>query len=126
GPLAFPAAVLDVHGTIRAGINLLRRTFKLEKKREVLFESGVMPEWEFKAKRDGVKAKRDGEKEDRFDLFVIAHWQEWNEAGILWDKRNSIAQCDKSGVSLGPMKLGAFSARCRRSLGLRYLSGYIG
>jgi hypothetical protein len=106
-PVAFRAAVLNAHGTIEAGINLLRRTFKLE-----------TPLWKFKAKRN--------EKEDRFDLFVIAHWQEWNEADILWDKRNSIAQGDKSGVSLGPMKLGAFRARCTRSLKLRYLPGYIG
>ena len=121
-PVAFREAVLDAHGTIQAGINLLHRVFMLKKKTEVLFGSGIMPVWEFKAKRD-----EKAEKNDRFDLFVIAHWQEWNEAGILWDERNSIAQCDKSGVSLGPMKLGAFKVRCgKRGLGLRYLLGYIG
>jgi hypothetical protein len=136
-PVAFRAAVLDAHGTIQAGINLLHRVFTLGKKTEVLDGSRVTPVWKFEAKRvkakrvkakfkaKRVKAKRD-EKNDRFDLFVIAHWQEWNEAGILWDERNSIAQCDKSGVSLGPMKLGAFVARFQRGLGLRYLPGYIG
>jgi hypothetical protein len=91
-PVAFPDAVLDAHGTIQAGINLLHRAFTLEKKTEVFFESGVMPVWEFKAKRN-----EKNEKDDCFDLFVIAHWKYWNEANILWDKRNSIAQCDKSG-----------------------------
>ena len=56
-PVAFRAAVLDAHGTIQAGINLLHRAFTLEKKTEVLFGSGMMPVWEFKAKRD--KAKRE-------------------------------------------------------------------
>jgi hypothetical protein len=120
-PVAFRAAVLDVHGTIQAGINLLHRAFTLEKKAEVFSGSGVMPVWEFKAKRN-----EKNEKQDRFDLFVIAHWKYWNEAGKLWDERNSIAQGDKSGVSLGPMSLGAFRMRCAHRLKLRYLPGYIG
>jgi hypothetical protein len=115
-PVAFRAAVLDAHGTIQAGIKLLHRAFTLEKKTEVLYGSGIMPVWKFKARRN--------EKDDRFDLFVIAQWQEWNEAGILWDMRNYLAQ--KSEVSLGKMSRGAFAMRFQHGLGLRYLPGYIG
>jgi hypothetical protein len=115
-PVAFRVAVLNAHGTIQAGIKLLRRAFTWKKKTEVFYGSSVTPVWKFKAKRN--------EKEDRFDLFVIAHWQQWNEAGILWDARYSIAQ--ESELSLGKMSQRAFYMRCTRSLGLRYLPGYIG
>ena len=71
-----------MHGTIQAGIKLLHRAFTLEKKTEVVDGSGITPVWKFKAKRNEKEDRERNEKEDRFDLFVIAHWQEWNKAGI--------------------------------------------
>lgn len=109
-PVAFLDAVLDVHGTIQAGINLLHRAFTLEKKMVVFLESGVTPVWEFKAKRS--------EELDRFDLFLIAHWAEWNEKGTPLEDRNRLAQ--KSEVSLGKMERTTFSMRYTK-LGLRYI-----
>lgn len=110
-PVAFRAAVLNEHGTIQAGINLLHRAFTLEKKTEVIDGSGVKPLWKFEAKRN--------EKDDCFDLFVVAHWEKWNEAGILWDARFFLAQDDRQ---LSPRNMGfdAFYKRCTREMGLKY------
>jgi hypothetical protein len=99
-PVAFRAAVLNAHGTIQAGINLLHRAFTLE-----------TPLWKFKAKRN--------EKEDRFELFVIAHWQEWNEKGVLWNRRFFDAQDDRQ-LSPRNMGLDGFKKRCTREMGLIY------
>ena len=111
-PVAFRAAVLNEHGTIQAGINLLHRAFTLEKKTEVIDGSGVKPLWKFEAKRN--------EKDDRFDLFVIAHWEEWNEAGILWDARFFLAQDDRQ---LSPRNMGLDAFRKRYTqMGLKYMA----
>jgi hypothetical protein len=110
-PVAFRAAVLNAHGTIQAGINLLHRAFTLEKKTEVPYGSRLTPVWKFKAQRN--------ERDDCFDLFVIAHWQEWNEKGVLWDRRFFDAQDDHQ-LSPRNMGLDAFKKRCTGEMGLIY------
>ena len=74
--------------------------------------------WSLQEKKD-----KGFEERDRFDLWLIAHWQEWNEKGIRLEARNRLAQ--ESEVSLGPMGRTTFSMRYK-SLGLRDLRGYIG
>ena len=112
-PVAFRDAVLDEHGTIQAGINVLHRAFALVKKGDVFYGSRAMPVWKF-----GAKLNEKDIRDDCFDLWVIAEWSRWNKAGYLWDDRNDHAMASE--VSLGSMSLGAFHMRCVR-LGLRYI-----
>jgi hypothetical protein len=57
---------------------------------------------------------------DLFDLWIIAHWEEWNLNGVWWKSRHSDAEEEEA--SIGKMQLDAFIRRCGR-MGLKYLVG---
>ena len=48
------------------------------------------------------------------DLWIIAHWVDWNVAGIRWDEHNYLAQTESGEMSLGKMEFKTFVRRCTR------------
>jgi hypothetical protein len=104
--LPFRDVAFDVHGTIEAAGNFLRKHFWWER---------VAPEivgMELSAFRLRVRNYR----EEGFELFVIAHWEGWNTQGVTWEKRNGIVR--RSG-ECGWMQVNTFVQRCHR-MGLIY------
>ena len=76
--VVFDGISLDGHGVTAAAIHLLLRAFRWKEGQRVLSWE-EMSVWELHERRSY--------EEDNRDLWVIAHWQDWNEAGILWDDR---------------------------------------
>ena len=107
GHLPFRDVALDDHGTIAAAIRVLGRCFWWERATEI----DGSPVWRLRVRRYGDVG---------FELFLIAHWVDWNAAGIRWDERNYLAQnCE---MALGKMELKTFVRRCER-LGFTHCFG---
>jgi hypothetical protein len=107
--VVFRGVVPDEHGVTVAAVRVLFRAFEWKKTDRVfLWEDTDVwrPTW------------RRSHAEDNFDLWIIAHWMDWNVAGIMWERRNRFAQDGE--MSLGKMELDTFMRRCRR-LKLQYL-----
>ena len=104
GIYRFGMSRLDDHGTIEAAIRVLRRHFWWEKATEI----DGSPVWRLRVRRYGDVG---------FELFLIAHWVDWNAAGVRWDEGNYLAQnCE---MALGKMEFKTFVRRCTR-LWLKY------
>jgi hypothetical protein len=102
----FRGVVLDEHGTIVAAINLLRKAFVWKETGRV-FPWEDMPVWKLCDRRKP--------EDDNFDLWLIAQWKDWNEAGVLLADR--FYQALNNDISPRNMTFGAFDMNIRR-LGL--------
>ena len=103
--VVFDGISLDEHGVTAAAIHLLLRAFRWKEGQRVLSWE-EMSVWELLDRRSP--------EEDNRDLWVIAHWQDWNEAGILWDDRFYRAWSD--GVFPPGRTFDAFKKRYERML----------
>jgi hypothetical protein len=111
--IPFRDVVLDRHGTIRAAAHVLCRRFRLER---IGRTAGFgIPMWNLTEKFP--------EDSDLFDLWIIAHWEEWNLKGLGWKSRHSLAE--EGEASIGRMQLDALRQRCRR-MGLEKIKGKSG
>jgi hypothetical protein len=104
----FREVVLDEHGTIVAAINLLRKICGWKETGRV-FPWEDIPVWK--------PHERPYLEDDKFDLWLIANWEDRNEAGVLLDER--FYQALKNDISPYNKTFGAFDMNIRR-LGLVY------
>ena len=101
--VVFDGISLDEHGVTAAAIHLLLRAFRWKEGQRVLSWE-EMSVWELLDRRSP--------EEDNRDLWVIAHWQDWNVAGILWDDR--FYRALKDGIFPRDTTFDAFKKRYER------------